>query len=742
MRFIIIALLMLFNYFIYAQNLKGKVVDENNRPLEDVGVFNQNTGTHSHTDATGSFTITNTYVQDSVYFSRLGYKTKLIKVSQENLNNRITIVMKESGISLNQVVITSELNALNRIVNVDVQTNSVKSSQEILRKVPGLIIGQHAGGGKAEQIFLRGFDIDHGTDVAISVEGMPVNMVSHAHGQGYADLHFVIPETIENVNFDKGPYYAEKGNFNTAGYVDLRLRKTLDKSLISLEAGQFNTSRLLGMFNFLESENSNAYLASELYLTDGPFNSPQNFNRINIMGRYNYNLSGNQELNLTASHFKSKWDASGQIPQRAVDQGLIDRFGAIDDTEGGKTSRTNLLANYTKIIDENQLFKTKMFLSLYDFELYSNFTFFLEDPVNGDQIYQKENRIIVGAESMFQKKHMVLGNNVQFEYESGIGFRYDNTDDTELSSTLNRQTTLKRIALGDVDEVNTYGFLNAKFKTGKWTFNPTLRLDYFKFDYVNKITEVYDNQSESEVAFSPKLNTIFSVNRNWQLFLKSGIGFHSNDTRVVVANNGEDILPAAYGVDLGTIVKPTNKLALNATLWGLFLEQEFVYVGDAGIVEPSGKTRRLGVEFGTRYQATDWLYLYADINYTYGRSTEEADGEDFIPLAPDLTSSGGILLKELGNFSGALTYRFVDDRPANENNSMTAEGYFVTDLNLNYNWKNWTYGIIVENLFDTEWNETQFATESRLFNEASSTEEIHFTPGTPFYIRGKISVSF
>lgn len=732
---------MLLTCTTFGQNLKGKVVNEKNQPLEDVGIFNQNTGQDSQTDATGSFILSKTFVEDSVYFSSLGYKTNLIKVSQDNLDLRISVTMSESIISLNQVVLVSELNALSRIVAVDVQTNPVKSSQEILRKVPGLIIGQHAGGGKAEQIFLRGFDVDHGTDVAISVDGMPVNMVSHAHGQGYADLHFVIPETIENVNFGKGPYYSDKGNFNTAGFVDLRLRKTLNKSLVSLEAGKFNTSRLLGMFNLLESENTNAYVASELYLTDGPFDSPQNFSRINIMGNYNYNLAGNQELNITASHFQSKWDASGQVPQRAI-QGLIGRFGAIDDTEGGQTSRTNLLANHTKVMDENQLLTTKAYISHYDFELYSNFTFFLEDPVNGDQIRQKENRIIVGAETVFEKKNISLGNDTQFEYESGIGFRYDNADDIELSNTLNRKTILNRISLGDVDEVNTYGFLNTEFKMGKWTFNPALRLDYFKFDYVNKLTETYDNQSESKVAFSPKLNTIYSVNRNWQLFLKSGIGFHSNDTRVVVANNGEDILPAAYGVDFGTIVKPTDKLVLNATLWGLFLEQEFVYVGDAGIVEPSGKTRRLGAEFGARYQALDWLYLYGDINYTYGRSTEEPDGQDFIPLAPDFTSSGGVLIDGLGNFSGALTYRFVDDRPANEDNSINAEGYIVTDFNLNYNWKNWTYGIIVENLFDTEWNETQFATKSRLFNEPASVEEIHLTPGTPFYIRGKITVTF
>ncbi len=605
MKYIFIALLMLITHATIAQNLKGTVVGMGNQALEDVGIFNQTTGYHNHSDATGAFALTNTSINDSIYFSRLGYKTELLIVSKENFDSRTLIVLEDSSISLDQVVVVSKVNALSRIVDVDVQNGPVKSSQEILRKVPGLFIGQHAGGGKAEQIFLRGFDVDHGTDVAISVDGMPVNMVSHAHGQGYADMHFVIPETIENVNFGKGPYYSDKGNFNTAGYVDLRLRKTLDKSLVSLEAGQFNNSRLLGMFNLLESENSNAYIASELYLTDGPVESPQNFNRINIMGRYNYNLPGNQELKLTASHFQSKWDASGQIPQRAVDQGLISRFGAIDATEGGQTSRTNLMAGHTKFLDENKLLKTRAFLSQYDFELYSNFTFFLEDPVNGDQIRQKENRTMIGAESLYETNNIILADGIQFEYELGFGFRYDNADNIELSNTRNRQTTLNRISLGDVDETNTYAFLNTEFKKGNWTINPALRLDYFKFDYLHKLTEMYDNQSESKVAFSPKLNTIYAVNRNWQLFLKTGIGFHSNDTRVVVTNEGEDILPAAYGIDFGTILKPTDKLALNATLWGLFLEQEFVYVGDAGIVEPSGKTRRLGAEFGARYQALD-----------------------------------------------------------------------------------------------------------------------------------------
>ena len=726
---------------IAAQDYKGQLVTADGSPLEDAGIFNKTNGQHSHTDGTGHFVLDRTSVNDTIYFSRLGYATQTKVVHPEDLQQPVRIVLNESSISLDQVVLVSEVNALSRLVDVDVKTNPVKSSQEILRKVPGLIIGQHAGGGKAEQIFLRGFDVDHGTDVAINVDGMPVNMVSHAHGQGYADLHFVIPETIENVNFGKGPYYMEQGDFNTAGYVDLRLRKSLSNSMVSTEVGQFDTRRFLGMFNVLEQGNSSAYLASELYLTNGPVESPQNFNRLNILGRYRYALPGDQELLLTASHFQSKWDASGQIPQRAVDQGLISRFGSIDDTEGGQTSRTNFVVNHNKNLSDGKSLNTMAFLSHYNFELYSNFTFFLDDPVNGDQIKQYEDRMMLGARTVFKNNTAQLGS-TNFKYQAGIGFRYDNVDDNELSHTLNRQELLERLAYGDVDEVNTYAFAGAAFKSGKFTFEPALRLDYFKFDYVNKLSELYDNRSEEKVAFSPKFNTIYSPTANTQFFLKTGMGFHSNDARVVVANEGEDILPTAYGVDLGTILKPVDRLVLNATVWSLFLDQEFVYVGDAGVVEPSGKTRRLGLEVGARYQPFEGLYLYTDANYTHARSTEEANGEDYIPLAPDFTVVGGFTAGTDQGFSGGLNYRYVDDRPANEDNSIVAEGYFVTDATLNYGLNNWTFSVIVENLFDTEWNETQFATESRLFSEPSPVEEIHFTPGMPFYLRGKVSLTF
>ncbi len=727
---------------LHAHELSGTVTSEDNKALEGVGVYNKTTGGYSYTNVSGYFELDDISAGDVIRFYSLGYKTQQLTVAEDQLDGTINITMIESAVSLDQVVLVSKVNAMSNFVNVDIKTNPVKSSQEILRKVPGLIIGQHAGGGKAEQIFLRGFDIDHGTDIAINVDGMPVNMVSHAHGQGYADMHFIIPETIDNIDFGKGPYYAQKGNFNTAGYIDLKLRKQIDKNTVSQEVGQFNSRRTFGMFKVIESDFSNAYVASELVLTDGAFESPQNFNRINLMGRYNYSNREDQDLTLTMSHFQSKWDASGQIPQRAVDQGLISRFGAIDDTEGGKTSRSNLLVNHTNQVDEHSSVRSKAYISKYDFELFSNFTFFLEDPVNGDQIRQLEDRTIIGAETVYERTLHVGDHDSQLKYEAGIGFRYDDVNDVQLSRTANRQTLLERLAYGDIDEVNGYGFFDLTYKKNDWTINPGLRLDYFKFDYINLLTETYDSESQDKLFLGPKLNVLYAPTPAVQLFAKSGIGFHSNDTRVVIADTGEDILPLAFGADIGTLLKPTDKLAINAAFWTLFLQQEFVYVGDAGIVEPSGKTRRYGVDLGVRYQLTDKLYLNGDVNYTHARSTEDPDGENLIPLAPDLTSAAGLSFRDIHNFSGGISYRYVDDRPANEDNSIVAEGYFITDMNLNYSIKNWTLGLIVENLFDTAWNETQFATESRLFNEPQSFEEIHFTPGTPFFLRGKISVNF
>ncbi len=739
---ILLALLISFN-ILNAHELNGIITSEENIPIVGVGVFNKTTGAHTYSNIAGYFELDDISVNDTISFYKLEYSLREIVITTNQLDTTIDIVLTKSSASLDQVVLVSKVNVLSSFASVDIKTAPVKSTQEILRKVPGLIIGQHAGGGKAEQLFLRGFDIDHGTDIAISVDGLPVNMVSHAHGQGYADMHFVIPETIENIDFGKGPYYAHKGNFNTAGYVNLSTKKNIDQNLITLEAGQFNTLRLVNLFNAIDTEFSNAYVASELVLMDGVFDAPQNFNRVNVLGRYNFNNYDDEELTISLSHFQSQWNASGQIPQRAIDTGIIGRFGAIDNTEGGNTSRSNLWLNHIKQFDEHQQLRSKVFLSNYDFELYSNFTFFLEDPINGDQIRQKENRTIIGAETVYERSFHLKNHDSQFQYEMGIGFRYDDSNDNELSHTRNRRETLNRIAFGDIDEFNGYGFVNATYKKNKFSFNPGIRIDYFKFEYTNFLATNFENRSTDAVIFSPNFNIIYAASPKLQIFTKTGIGFHSNDSRVVTAATEEKTLPSAFGIDFGAILKPINRLVINAALWSLSSEQEFVYVGDAGIVEPSGKTQRYGVDFGIRYQFTDWLYANGDVNYTYARSTDAPNGQDYIPLAPDLTSSGGVTITDLGKFSGGISYRYIKNRPANEDNSIIAQGYFVNDLNLNYTFaSHWTFGIIIENLFDIEWNETQFATTTRLVNEPQPIEEITFTPGTPFFVRAKLTVTF
>lgn len=735
---ILIVLVSCFVYVAKAQTARGVVSNQLNQPLEAAYVYNINSESHAHTSENGVFVINDTKVGDSLRVGLLGYETKIVTIKN---TKSLSIILEEKVFQLDEMVIREELNPVSTISRLDLNVTPVNSSQEVLRKVPGLFIGQHAGGGKAEQIFLRGFDVDHGTDVTIGVDGMPVNMVSHAHGQGYSDLHFVIPETVNKIDFGKGAYYASEGDFNTAGYVNFKTKDFIGESSVSLSLGQFNTLRTVGLFDLLENTKSqNAYIAMEFIGTDGPFDSPQNFNRLNLFGKYVMYSPENDKVTLSASHFTSRWDASGQIPQREVDNGNITRFGAIDDTEGGETERTNINVAYDKYISDQTKLKANAFYSHYAFELYSNFTFFLEDPVNGDQIKQKEDRQIFGVNAALN--HSTYFGDTDLNLTAGFGLRHDIIDDVELSRTLNRTTTLETIQLGDINQTNMNAFVNADFDFGKFRVAPALRLDYFKFMYNDALQTNYETQSETKAIVSPKLNFYYNAKDNLQLYLKSGLGFHSNDARVVVANSGEDILPRSYGMDLGTVWKPFPKLVVNSALWYLFLEQEFVYVGDAGIVEPSGKTRRYGLDLGLRYQINDWLFLDSDATYTNARSIDEPEGEDFIPLAPDFTFTGGLSIDDFNGFSGGLRLRYLDDRPANEDNSIVAEGYFVTDFNINYRMKNVTLGLMVENLFDVDWNETQFATESRLQNETQSVEEIHFTPGTPFFIRGIVTYNF
>lgn len=730
------------------RTLQGLVIDMKTRePLESAYIKTLGTKLASLSDKNGRFEISipaEALLTNSIAIevSYIGFQTRVLSVSPGN--EAIIIEMEKGNISLKEVVITPQTNlqSFNTISKIDLNLQPVRSAQDILRTVPGLFIGQHQGGGKAEQIFLRGFDIDHGTDINLTVDGLPVNMVSHAHGQGYADLHFLIPELTGKVDYGKGPYYTSFGNMGTAGYVSLNTLNSLDKSTVKIEAGQFNTFRTLAMIDLLSSskkeKGSSAYIAGELLYSDGPFDVPQHFNRFNLFGKYNTRIGKNNKLSLSLSTMNSDWDASGQIPERSVKDGSIGRFGYIDSTEGGYTSRSNVNLKLASYFNNAQL-ENQFYYTNYNFNLHSNFTFFLNDPVNGDQIRQREARNIFGYQSRFTKRFFIKDWAIESIY--AIGFRHDKTRNSELSHTINRNTVLAYSQLGNISELNSFFYAEKNISRGNWLFNIGARLDQFAFDYSDKLQST-QLERQTKWIFSPKLNAQYTFNERAQLYIKTGKGFHSNDARVVLMNGGKQVIPAAYGADLGVLLKPASNLVINAAAWYLYLEQEFVYVGDEGIVEPSGRTRRSGIDVSARYQIGKSLFADANINIAKPRSIGEQKGNDYIPLAPTLTSTGGLSWQFDNGINGSIRYRYMKDRAANEDKSIIAKGYTVTDLSLNYTKKKYEIGIAIENLFNVKWNETQFNTESRLKNEPSPISEIHFTPGVPFLGRVKFAVFF
>jgi TonB dependent receptor/TonB-dependent Receptor Plug Domain/CarboxypepD_reg-like domain len=738
-RYIVsVCVLILCGSLTHAQSsIKGKVVDAASRqPLESVSITDVKSQTvKTTTDQNGNFILKS---GTELQFSAIGYKTITSSVKANSSN---IITLQPQLVSLENVVLESNATAkFSTLSKIDLDLKPVRNTQELLRIVPGLFIAQHAGGGKAEQIFLRGFDVDHGTDVKVSVDGMPVNMVSHAHGQGYADAHFIIPETINNIDFGAGPYYAQHGDFNTAGYVAFSTFKNIGKSLIQVEAGRFNTFRTLAMIDLIKKnkDKQSAYIAGEFNYTDGPTINKQNFNRFNVFGKYNAVISPATQFTFSASAFKSKWDASGQIPERAVANGTIERFGSIDPTEGGNTERYNANIVFSTQFKSGSTWQNQVFYSRYKFNLYSNFTFFFNNPIDGDEINQAESRNIVGFNSTYKEKRF-FGKKL-LNSTNGIGLRYDATTNSKLANVTKRQF-VGYIKLGDIKEANLFAFTDQQLAIGKWLISAGLRLDYFHFNYLDKLTAT-QNPSQNKTILSPKLNIQYSITKAVQLYIKAGKGFHSNDARVVTVNDGVQILPEAYGADLGVTLKPTKNLYINVAAWYLYLDQEFVYVGDDGNVEPSGKTRREGVDLIVRYQFNKNLFANANINVTKPRFIGEPKGQNYIPLAPTTTSTGGLYYKTKQGFNGGLNYRYITNRPANEDNSVVAKGYFLLDASINYTKPKYEIGLGVENIFNIKWNEAQFATTSQLQNEAAPVTELNYTPGSPIFARLKLAFFF
>ncbi len=742
-------LLLFINGNLFAQTsiFKGQIVENNgSSPIIGANVFLLNTDKVSTTDELGNFRFTDlapaTYKVIVTYLGFENYEQE-IAVSE---NKEIKIVLKVAPINLLEVTVNSGklITQSQSITGIDKLLRPINSAQDLLQLVPGLFIAQHAGGGKAEQILLRGFDSDHGTDFNISVDGMPVNMVSHAHGQGYADFHFVIPETINKLKVYKGPYTARFGDFSTSGTGEFSTKNSLEQNEVKAEIGMFQNFRVLGMFKLLDKKHlltkgkENAYIAGEYVFSNSYFNQKQKFHRFNIFGKYTAMLNDRNYFSFSASTFFADWNASGQVPQRAIDAGLIDRFGSIDPTEGGTTARTNVNATLTTTTKNNFVFKNQLFYVRYYFNLFSNFTFFLNDSIRGDEIEQTDNRNIFGYSGTVQKDFNIK--NSVLHATIGVGSRNDLTNISLKHAE--KRVTLDTIVSGKVYQQNTNAYVDLTFDINKhFSINTGTRVDFFQFNFKENR---YDSLSGNKLKFraSPKLSFFYTVNDKLQFFLKSGIGFHSNDARSVVINKVNNVLPKAYGAEIGTEFKLFNRVLVNAAFWSLYLESELVYIGDEGTVETNTPTKRFGVDLSVRYQIIKNLFADVDFNYNYGRLVGVPKGENFIPLAPRITSTGGITYKHDKGFNASIRYRYIDSRPANETNSVTAKGYFLLDLVAAYKIKNFEFGVNAENLLNTKWNQAQFDTESRLPGEANPVSELHFTPGTPFYLKGTFAYRF
>lgn len=743
-QMLLLLVLLLCSKTGFSHGINGIVTDQQSQGIQHAKVSLNGTVKTSLTNGLGEFVLTDVHLGDSVFIECSGYQKRAFLIDNESyFEKNVLFQLFENVRELSEVKVTGNRTQLTQTANINLTLQPVRSAQELLTLVPGLFVAQHAGGGKAEQLFLRGFDIDHGTDVALSLDGMPVNMVSHAHGQGYADFHFVLPEAVDKINFEKGPYDVTKGNLATAGSVDFQTKEQLDKSFMSGEYGMFQHKKITAGIKILETQRNNAYLAADYYQTDNYFESPQDFKRINFFGKYSGIISPNFKISISASTFQSNWNASGQIPERAVVNNSISRFGAIDDTEGGKTSRTNIQLGVIQKINASSSLKSDFFVSMYDFSLFSNFTFFLEDSINGDQIHQYESRKIYGGKSEY-KKSLSLGENSTFSFIGGGGFRYDDINDIGLAQTTGRIFLRRQIQLGDINESNLFAYISGKLEINRWVLSAALRADNVSYYYNNLKDSIYQPESLSRTVFLPKASLLYNATDKLQFYLKSGIGYHSNDARVLLLQDelNRKALPLALGTDLGASFKITKNLLFQGALWYLLSEQEFVYVGDAGVVEPGGRSKRLGFDAGLTFQPYSWLFLYSNLNYSHARSVNEPKGQDFIPLAPVFTSDGKIQLNFKKGIFTTLSYRYMADRAANEDRSVLAKGYFVNDFTVGYQRKSVVITAIVNNVFNVEWNETQFLTESRLKEESQVVNEIHFTPGTPFSFRLQVKFMF
>jgi len=487
---------------------------------------------------------------------------------------------------------------------------------EVLEYVPGVIITQHSGDGKANQYFLRGFNLDHGTDFRTTVDHMPVNMPTHAHGQGYSDLNFLIPELVSRVAYKKGPYFAEEGDFSSAGAADIDYYTKMPKGIASIGLGGNRYARAMAANSF-DAGPGHLLYGLELYHNDGPWDNPEDYRKLNGVMRFSQGTNADG-YTLTLMGYTGKWNATDQIPQRAVDDGTVSRFGAIDPTDGGRTSRYSLSLDRHKTLANGGVFHMDVYAIRYRLNLFSNFTFFLDNPVNGDQFEQADARSIFGLTPSWIFTGKWDGRQTINKF--GFDARRDKIDVALYNTTARDRFNTVRSDKVAQTGVGVY-YENAVQWTDSFRSVVGVREDFYNARVDSDLPE--NSGTTRAHITSPKLNFVFGPFDKTEYFLNYGQGFHSNDARgttiAVDPATGApaDKVPAlvkSKGEEIGVRTERIPHLQSSLSLWRLTLDSELVFVGDAGTTEAGRPSLRRGIEWSNRYIPHNWLLVDFDLS--------------------------------------------------------------------------------------------------------------------------------
>jgi len=617
-------------------------------------------------------------------------------------------------------------------------------SGDLLEFVPGLVATQHSGSGKANQYFLRGFNLDHGTDFATFVGAMPVNMRSHGHGQGWTDLNFLIPETVGELTYRKGPYYAEVGDFGSAGSARFDIAETLP-GFAEVTAGSFGYARAVVADSVAAGSGALLY-AAEAQTFEGPWTDiDEDVRKLNVLVKYSAPIGGGRG-HVTFMGYDNSWNSPDQIPQRAVDAGIIDELGSLDTTVGGETSRYSLSGGWRGPA-LGGAFSGEAYAIDSSLDLFSNFTYLLDDPVNGDQFEQVDERRLYG---FLLSQRWDRGRS---RWRVGAEGRYDVIEQVGLFRTRARER-LSAVRDDEVREGSLGLFAENEFRFGaKLRSYVGVRHDRFGFDVRSRT--IAENSGEAEDSkTSLKASLIYQPVQPVELYASFGQGIHSNDARgttiridPVTGDPAEPLQPlvASRGGELGARVFLSDRLQATAAVWALELDSELVFVGDAGNVEANRGSERRGIEAGLYYFGGERFEADLEVAYTDAQFTDEgpADGGEEIPGSLPLVIGAGFTAKWPSGYLATARLRYFGAGPLIEDDSVRSDGSLQVNLRVGKSWRRVGLFLDVLNALDSDDHDVEYFYASRLAGEPEAgVEDIHFHVFQPRSARVSLRYAF